>query len=159
MTTLPEHLHELLIKLRRAFDSDIPDPGELTHGGEVEGVTVRSSVPLNELTHESDEFTVYWHSKMSRGAEIIRYFHYEKARDFTNLDVLLIREADGVLKQQIQISTRPLDIVLAKINRILKMAAGGSPVVRPRQRQQRPRRPQASRRMMVPEPEASEEEE
>lgn len=124
MTTLSEHLHAILVKIRDSFDADVPDPAALTHSGEMEirghMVTARSSAPLGELM-QHQTFTVYLHSKSKEETttETIRYFHFEGRNDFSFLNIYLHKNEDGSLKQQIEVSTKPLNMVMERINRHL----------------------------------------
>lgn len=122
--TLSEHLHDILVKIRDSFDVELPDPMELTHSGEMmvrgHAVTARSSAPLKELS-QHEVFTVYLHSRSQEDdREVIRYFHFEGRKDFSFLNIFMSRMPDGSLRQQVEVSTRPLEMALARINRFVK---------------------------------------
>ncbi len=122
--TLPERLHHILVKLRESFDTDLPDPAELEHSGELEirgqMFTTRSSVPLDELP-QAHKFTIYLHSRPADGAEggeHLFFFHFEGRHEissvFVKLDVV-----EGNVRQNVTLSSLPREIFLQMVERRL----------------------------------------
>lgn len=129
---LPERLHEILLKLREAFEMDLPDPASLTHSGEFERrgqmYTVRSSAPLETLANE-DVYAVYTHSQSPESSESeaeapehLRYFYFEGRGQMSAVQIQLDM-IEGGLKQLVKVSSLPRELFLQRVEQELGRGA------------------------------------
>lgn len=117
--SLPERLHRILVTLREAFGSNLPDPAELTHSGELtirgEEYVTRSSVPIDDIAQQ-EKFTVYLHCTGDH--ERVHYFHFEGRKELSSVYVRLDM-AEGGLRQSVTLSSLPREIFVQRVEKSL----------------------------------------